>query len=87
MEITIKQLDEKEFHKLGIKNWPIWEKEISKFSWNYENEEQCYFIEGDATVLAKGNIYKIKKGDFVIFPKGLSTRWVILEPVKKHYKM
>ncbi len=28
---------------------------------------------------------KIKKGDYVTFPKGLSCVWDVKEPVKKHY--
>ena len=27
------------------------------------------------------------KGDYVVFPKGISCTWKVLEPVKKHYTM
>ena len=56
----------------GIKSWPIWECEPSKFQWNYVDKEICLIIEGQAKISIKnGDIYFIKAGDLVEFPAGL----------------
>ena len=34
----------------GIKNWPIWECDPSKFQWNYDDKEICFIIEGQVTI-------------------------------------
>ena len=87
MKIKIKQPSEKEIEELGIKNWPIWTKEISEFNWFYDEREICYFLEGEVEVETEGGeIYTIKKGDLVEFPKGLKCRWKVKSSVKKHYK-
>ena len=35
----------------GIKSWPIWECDPSKFQWNYDDKEICLIIEGQARVI------------------------------------
>ena len=71
----------------GVKNWPIWEKEVSEFPWHYDEMETCYFLEGDVEVTPEGSKpVRIGKGDLVTFPKGMSCTWKVLKPVKKHYK-
>ncbi|MCD6122656.1 MAG: cupin domain-containing protein [Spirochaetales bacterium] len=83
--IEIKQLSENEKKKMGIDSWSIWEKEISEFDWSYSMEERCYILEGKAVIKTTAGEVEIKKGDFVIFPKGLECTWKITEPIKKHY--
>jgi uncharacterized cupin superfamily protein len=86
MEIEVKKLTEKELEKLGIKKWPIWEKEKSNFNWHYDEKETCYFLEGEVEVeIADGKKVKIQKGDLAVFPQGLSCKWHILKDVRKHY--
>ncbi len=85
MKVEIKKLTSQEIEKLNIKNWPIWEKEVSEFDWYYDSKEMCYFIEGEVIVKTEDGDYNIKKDDFVIFPKGLKCRWIIKKPVKKYY--
>ncbi|MDI6606042.1 MAG: cupin domain-containing protein [Candidatus Omnitrophota bacterium] len=86
MEIKVQKLKEDQLKNLGVFGWPIWEKEVSKFDWHYDDIEQCYFLEGRVTVETKdGKKVEFGKGDFVSFPKGLSCVWEIKEPVKKHY--
>ena len=68
-----------------FKSWPIWECQISKFDWEYNQEEHCYIIEGKVTVMGSENTVNILKGDFVIFPKGLKCTWKVHEPIKKYY--
>lgn len=86
MSVEIKKLSQEEIKKLNIKSWPIWRKEISEFDWYYDSKEMCYFIEGHVIVKTNEKDYEIIKGDFVIFPKGLKCKWIIKQPVKKHYK-
>ena len=74
-------------NRLGVFQWPIWTKEKSIFTWTYDQEETCFFLEGIVQVtLQNGQNVEIKKGNLVIFPKGLSCTWRILSDVKKHYK-
>ncbi|NQU09501.1 cupin domain-containing protein [bacterium] len=73
--------------RLGVKGWPIWEKEISEFPWHYDDRETCYLLEGDVTVTPDGGgAHRFGKGDLVTFPKGLSCTWKIHVPVRKHYR-
>ena len=73
--------------KLGVKSWPTWQKEVSEFPWSYDEPESCYFLEGDVTVTPEGGkAVRIGKGDFVVFPQGMSCTWKVQKPVKKHYK-
>ncbi len=86
MNIDIKQPDSKDIEDKKIKQWPIWEKEVSEFDWHYDNIEECYLLEGKVTVTTdNGEEVTFGKGDFVTFPKGMSCKWKITEPVKKHY--
>ena len=74
--------------KYGIKNWPIWEGELSKFSWDYNEKEICLIIEGEASIKTEeGKIFIIKSGDLVEFPEGLSCEWQITKKIKKHYRL
>lgn len=86
MKVKVKKPTEEELKKLGVKDWPIWEKEESSFDWYYDEQETCYFLEGEVEVeLSTGEKVKIKKGDLVTFPKGLSCKWHIKKAVRKHY--
>ena len=86
MKIKIEKLDERTVSEKGIKNWPIWEKEISSFDWHYDSIEECLLLEGSVEVeMPDGDTVKFGAGDFVTFPKGLSCRWRVIRPVKKHY--
>jgi len=73
--------------KLGVSSWPIWTKEASEFPWQYDAQETCYLLEGEVSVTPEGGKpVEIKKGDLVIFPKGMKCRWKIRKDVRKHYK-
>lgn len=82
----VKNLSEKNLQEMGVFKWAIWSKEASEFPWSYEEQETCYFLEGDVIVTTnQGDSVHIGKGDLVTFPKGLSCTWNIIENVKKHY--
>ena len=85
--VIIKQLSEEEIKQKQIKLWPIWEKEISEFSWEYKATESCLIIEGEVIVTTEdGETLEIKAGDFVIFPKGLKCNWKVLKYIRKYYQ-
>ena len=86
MEIKVQKLSDEELKKMGVFNWPIWTKEISRFDWSYDSVEECLLLEGQVTVETKdGKSVSFGKGDFVTFPKGLSCTWDVKKSVKKHY--
>lgn len=74
-----------ELEKRGVKQWPVWTKEVSRFDWTYEGDEECYIIEGDLIVETAEGTYRIGAGDFVTFKNGLRCTWDIKSPVKKYY--
>ena len=39
---------------IGVYDWPIWTKEVSRFPWTYEAKEICYFLEGEVIVTPEG---------------------------------
>lgn len=72
--------------ELGVTKWPIWTKTASDFPWSYEKTETCFFLEGEVVVTPKnGEPVTMGKGDLVTFPKGMSCRWEIKSPVRKHF--
>lgn len=85
-EIKIEKIPEEKLKEMRVFSWPIWEKEISRFDWHYDETEMCYILEGKITVETKdGKSASFGPGDFVTFPKGLDCVWDIKEPVRKHY--
>ncbi len=68
--------------------WPVWSAEPSEFDWEYTQTETCLIIEGKATVVDSDDPKKsvtFESGDLVIFPNGLSCKWIITETIKKYY--
>jgi len=48
---------------LGVYDWPVWEKETSKFAWSYDTKETCYVLEGEVTVTpGDGEPVRLKAG-------------------------
>ncbi|HCT29207.1 MAG TPA: cupin [Bacteroidales bacterium] len=84
-KVIIEKLSNDEISKKGIKQWPIWEKEVSKFDWFYDSEEECLFLEGEVEVNTPEGVFTIKTGDFVTFKTGLKCTWDVKKPVRKHY--
>jgi uncharacterized cupin superfamily protein len=86
MEIKVEKPSEQMLKDRKVRSWSIWEKEVSRFDWHYDETEECYLLEGRVIVETKdGKRVEMQKGDFVTFPKGLSCIWDIKEPVRKHY--
>ena len=84
-KVIIQKLNSEEKAKRGIVNWPIWEKEVSRFDWYYDSEEECLILEGEVDVETSEGNFSIKAGDFVTFKKGLKCVWDIKKDIRKHY--
>ena len=88
MKIEVKQPAKEELEGQGVLDWPIWEKEVSRFDWHYDSEETCYLLEGQVEVTTPdGQAVTFGAGDMVRFPEGLSCTWDISVPVKKHFHL
>ncbi len=82
-----KNPSEEQLNAMGVFEWSIWEKEASTFPWFYSEQETCYLLEGEVRVTPEGGEpVCFGKGDLVIFPKGMSCVWEVLQPVRKHYQ-
>ena len=68
MKIKVEKPEKKEMERQGILAWPIWEKEVSRFDWHYDQQEKCYILEGEVTVTTAEEEVTIRPGDFVTFP-------------------
>ena len=81
-----KKPDEGKLQEIGVKSWPIWEKEVSSFPWTYDSSETCLILEGEVIVTpTNGEPVKIESGNLVTFPRGMSCQWDIKKRIKKHY--
>ncbi len=86
-DIKIEKPEDAKLAELGIKSWPIWEKEVSSFPWHYDQREVCYLLEGKVKVEPKGApAVEFGAGDLVTFPEGMDCTWIISEAVRKHYR-
>ncbi|KAF0890263.1 hypothetical protein E2562_002677 [Oryza meyeriana var. granulata] len=83
---------ESRLSELGVRQWPKWGCEKSKFPWTYSAKETCYLLQGKVKVYPDGagggeeDFVEIAAGDLVVFPKGMSCTWDVAEAVDKHYK-
>ncbi len=83
---VIKACSVEEQGRMGVRTWPIWEKEESEFPWSYSAAETCYILEGRVIVTPDGgDAVEIEAGDLATFPQGMSCRWDIKEKIRKHY--
>lgn len=85
MNIIVRKPTEKE--KQEASKWGVWEKEVSEFPWEYEENETCLILEGKAEVTSEdGKHVTFTKGDLVKFPQGLKCTWKITSSIRKYYK-
>jgi len=84
MKPTVKKPTSEEKHE--AEDWPIWEKEQSTFSWEYDEKETCLILNGKAVVSCPEGLVEFSAGDYVVFPQGLKCTWDIKDKIRKHYK-
>lgn len=84
-KVIIEKLTDEQINKMGIKNWPIWTKEISTFDWYYDTDEECLILDGEVDVKTDEGTYTVRTGDFATFKKGLKCVWTVKKPIRKHY--
>ncbi|MDD2661154.1 MAG: cupin domain-containing protein [Methylococcales bacterium] len=78
--------NEERLKELGVADWAIWEKEISKFPIDFDETETAYILEGEILVTPEGGEpVRILPGDLVVFPEGLNSQWDVIKPLRKHY--
>ncbi|NQU85683.1 MAG: DUF861 domain-containing protein, partial [Mariniphaga sp.] len=53
MKIKIEQLEVSQLEEIGVFDWPIWEKDESKFDWYYDSQEKCFILEGEVDVITE----------------------------------
>ena len=53
-DIKVERPSEATLARLGVAQWPIWTKEVSRFPWTYDATEVCYLLAGDVTVTPAG---------------------------------
>ena len=84
--IKVERPDEKKLEVLGVMSWSVWEKEVSEFPWEYDMEEVCYILSGEATITPEeGDPVTIRRGDLVTFARSMKCRWNIHSAIRKHY--
>jgi hypothetical protein len=59
--VVVSKPEEEELQRLNVRNWPIWEKEVSEFPWTYEEAETCYILEGEVTVRSQGETVSLSR--------------------------
>jgi len=85
-KVKITRPTQKELKALGVEKWGIWESDVKKFDWEYDEEETIYVLEGKVRVLLEdGEEVVFGKGDLVTFPKGIRCTWDVKEKIKKRY--
>jgi uncharacterized protein len=86
-KITVEKPSAEKLAELGVKQWPVWTKEVSTFPWQYSSTEIAYILEGEVTVTPKngGEPVSFQAGDLVTFASGLDCTWQVIKSLRKHY--
>ena len=73
--------------EMGAAYWPTWEKEVSKFPWEFVTTETALILEGECemTPADGGASVTFKAGDLVVFPLGYKGTWEVKKALKKQY--
>ncbi|MDO9167740.1 MAG: cupin domain-containing protein [Methylobacter sp.] len=74
--------------KMGVANWPTWEKEVSAFPWEFVTTETALILEGECVMTPAdgGPSTTFKAGDLVVFPLGYKGTWEVKKALKKRFK-
>jgi len=64
----------------------VWECSPGTFDWDYDAEETCTIIKGEASVRVRGGeMVDFRAGDLVHFRKGMKTRWTVKKKILKTF--
>lgn len=87
-KILVEKPSQEKLDNLGVKSWPTWSKEVSKFTWSYGSQEVAYILEGEVTITPDDGSEEVsfQAGDLVTFPKGLGCTWNVKKALRKHYQ-
>ncbi|HDY84153.1 hypothetical protein LCGC14_0612390 [marine sediment metagenome] len=88
-EITVdSHPSEAQLKKMGVANWPTWEKEVSVFPWAFVTTEVAFILEGECVMTPEGGgpATTFKAGDLVVFPNGYKGTWEVKKALKKQFK-
>jgi uncharacterized cupin superfamily protein len=74
--------------KMGVADWPTWEKEASVFPWDFVTTETAFILEGECEMTPEDGSESttFKAGDLVVFPLGWKGTWEVKKALKKHYQ-
>jgi uncharacterized cupin superfamily protein len=91
LSVTVRSdMTQEEMQAKRIPFWPVWEKDSGMSPVYYEFEENCYIVEGEAIITpsaySDADAIHVKAGDFITLPQGLTVRWEIVKPLKKHFQ-
>ena len=81
---------------LNVASWSTWSSSDNpKYAVHkvkakeYEVNEVCYIDKGKFLITPDndndGKAVTVQAGDFVVFPKGFTCTWEVIEPVNKHW--
>eukprot|EP00200_Dunaliella_tertiolecta_P001188 CAMPEP_0202365230 /NCGR_PEP_ID=MMETSP1126-20121109/16310_1 /ASSEMBLY_ACC=CAM_ASM_000457 /TAXON_ID=3047 /ORGANISM="Dunaliella tertiolecta, Strain CCMP1320" /LENGTH=132 /DNA_ID=CAMNT_0048960009 /DNA_START=56 /DNA_END=454 /DNA_ORIENTATION=- len=77
----------------GVKQWGTWGCGVEKFPWTWSVDEKAYILEGEVYITPNegepgaGQPVYVKKGDYCVFPGGMSCTWDVKKPINKHFNM
>ncbi len=64
----------------------VWSCTVGSFSWDFTWDEFAMILEGEVTTIPEdGEAITLREGDFINFPLGLKTTWVVPEFIKKMF--
>ncbi|KAF5834328.1 hypothetical protein DUNSADRAFT_9029 [Dunaliella salina] len=77
----------------GVRQWGTWGCGVEKFPWSWSVDEKAYVLEGEVYITPNegepgaGQPVHVKKGDYCVFPGGMSCTWDVKQPIYKHFNM
>lgn len=85
--VKVEKPSKEKLEGLGVDNWGVWECEVKKFDWKYDDKEMFYVLEGRVKVVTDdGEAVEFGEGDLVTFPKGVKCTWDVKEKIRKRYR-
>ncbi|PEY34521.1 methyltransferase [Bacillus cereus] len=87
MAFIVKKISSQEYEQLGVDTWEHWENTTHKATWEVEEAESFYVLEGEVHITVGDRVHTVTKDMVVSLPKGLVCIWDIPNYLKKVYKL